>query len=241
MNDQKEPNQAVADMKEDSNLEVNVPTENTDKEMITDASEEAGYFIYLNRIITAILSNFIAVGLIVGSALGVEQIFGTEALADLDIRAVLVFVLLTGLSLFLSQSLQNYFVKIIEKESYKFVLGKTFKNFIWQTLNLVVGLPLFIYAMSIDGNAVFWTALVFVMTSNLVSMSIREDEHNNRLQAGIFGCFAASVAWGLFSFTLYQSSSEIWQIALLMILPIQALLSEIVVSLADLIQKYIKD
>lgn len=222
---------AVAD---DKNLETSDNVEKT----IDDTGIA---FVYLNRIITSLLTSLISVGLIIASLFGVEAIFGPENLNILDIRAVLVFLLFAGLSLYLGQILQNYFVKIIEKESYKFVLGKTFKNFVWQILLIALFIPGLIYALSLGDVYLFWSVGLYVFVSGLIAMSIREAEHVNRLQAGIFGGFISALFWLNFVFSLYNGGTDTWRLALLAILPITAILSEIVITIADMVSQYIKD
>lgn len=211
-------------------------------EKVTVSEDEASiYFVYLNRVITSVLTSLISVGLVIGSLFGTEAIFGAENLAGLDIRAVLVFLLFSSLSLYIGQILQNYFVKIIEKESYKFVLGKTFKNFVWQVLIASVFIPGLIYALSLGDNYVFWSVGMFTFVSSQMAISIREAEHANRLQAGIFGGFVSLLFWLNFAFSLYSGESEIWKIAFLATLPIMAIASEIVIVIADMISGYFKD
>jgi len=235
----------MTDLKiEEQNIETpteTLPAENNIEKTTVTEDEASIYFVYLNRVITSVLTSLISVGLVVGSLFGTEAIFGGESLTGLDIKAVLVFLLFSSLSLYIGQILQNYFVKIIEKESYKFVLGKTFKNFVWQVLIASVFIPGLIYALSLGDVYLFWSVGMFTFVSSLMALSIREAEHSNRLQAGIFGGFISSLFWLNFAFSLYNGESEIWKIAFLATLPIMAIASEIVIVIADMISVYFKD
>jgi hypothetical protein len=222
----------VGDASADS-LEVKVKS--------NEESVNNDYFVYLNRLITTVLTSLIMFGLVLGSFVGTEAIFGSEALANFSIKAVVVFSLFSSLSLFVGQSLQNYFVKIIEKESYKFVLGKTFKNFVWQVLLVAGLLPALLYAISLGGEYVFLVATMYVVASSLMGISIREAEHANRLQASLFGMFLGTAFWSLFVFSLFNSAADIWGFAFIAILPISALVSEIILIVADMVGVYIKD
>lgn len=235
---------------EETNVDLNKPAKEViaepklkDESEVDNLSEnkDGNYFVYLNRMITTTLTGLITFGLVLGSFVGTEAIFGSEALATFSIKSVVVFVLFASLSLFLGQSMQNYLVKIIEKESYKFVLGKTFKNFVWQVLLVAALLPALLYAISLGGEYVFLTAVVYLMISSLMGISIREGEHANRLQSSLFGMFAGSIFWSLFVFSLFNSGSEIWGFAFIAILPIAGIVAEITLTIADMIEEYIKD
>lgn len=226
---------------ESSEIIVEENLDNKDNFENQEAEDSGLTFVYINRIITNLLTSLISGGLVVASLFGVEAIFGNEAVANLDLRSVLVFLLLSSLGLYIGQVLQNYFVKIIEKESYKFVLGKTFKNFVWQVLLVAIFIPGLIYALSMGQEFVFWSVGIYVMISGLIAMSIREAEHSNRLQAGIFGGFVGLVFWLNFIFSLFTSGAETWKFGFIALLPITALLSEITIVIADMINQYIKD
>lgn len=236
---------------------VNTPADNVKKEEITPEakpekesteikepvkidSNDADYFVYINRLVTSTLSSFISVCLIFGSGFLVERIFGTGVLNQIEIRSALLFTFFAVISLFIGQFLQNYFVKIIEKESYNFVLGKSFKNLIWQILLLACFVPVFIASSYVNTDALLAMVLMFTFVNNLLALSVRESEHVVRQQASMVGMFLATGLWGAFVWNLYAGSSESLTFAVLMIIPLQAAVAELFVMVADATSKYFK-
>ncbi len=241
MNEEVQKTETQNESNEETTNTITEKAVTEEKVVEKDEDDSSVYFVYLNRFITSLLSSLITIGLVLASWFGVEALFGGSAFSDLEVTTVTVFTLLCGLSLFIGQSIQNYFVKIIEKESYKFVLGKTVKNFVWQILMLALFLPAMIYSLSLGGEYLFWSSSIFVLFSGLIASSIREAEHANRLQATLLGVFVGSIFWLLFSFNLYQGGSDIWRFAYLALLPLSSVVAEIVVLMADLIGNYFKD
>lgn len=241
MEDKKIEKEAIAQtevaLEEEMKLE-NKPTETDKKPEAKDSDTD--YFVYINRFVTSALSSFISVSLIFASGFIVNQIFGNGALDEVEIKSALLFTLFSVLALFLGQFLQNYFVKIIEKEAYGFVLGKSFKNLIWQIVLLACFIPVFISSSYVSPNSLLMAVIIFSFANNLLAVSIRESEHAVRQQASIVGMFFATGLWAAFVSNLYADQVGSWTFALLMIIPLQAVCAELFVMIADGTSKYFK-
>lgn len=223
------------------NIENKLPDNKNEVNDAVEVKSDDDFFTYINRTITSVISALISLGLLFGSKALVDVVLGAGNLENLENGPVVLFALLACVSLLIGQSLQNYFVKIIEKESYKYVVGKTFKNFVWQVLVLAVFLPGLLYSMTGGEQVMFWVCGIYMMTSSILSMSIREAEHSNRLQASVFGVFVGSLFWLIFGFSLFSKESEIWKYVFMSTLIIQVVVAEITLSIADVTSKYFKD
>lgn len=235
-----ETNETTETQEEDKKVTEENKAELSNTDDKKPESSDGDYFVYINRLVTATLSSFISVCLVFASGFLIETIFGAGALDSIEIKSALLFTFFAVIALFIGQFLQNYFVKIIEKESYNFVLGKSFKNLIWQLLLLTCFIPVFIAASYVNNDALFAIVIMFTFVNSLLALSVRESEHVVRQQASMIGMFLATGLWGAFVWNLYANSSDSLAFAILMIIPLQAAVAELFVMVADATSKYFK-
>lgn len=216
-------------------------TEVTESQSELSTEKEEDVFVYLNRIITSVLSGVISLGMVFIAKIFVDSIFGQEALMSLQTAPLVLFTILVSLCLTLGFSLQNYFVRLIEKTQYLNLSASILKDFIWQILLVTAFIPVMLFTKVSQIDNLYWVGGIYMLSTGLIALITKENDKPDKILAGVFGLILGSLVWLSFSFQVYASSNPIWIYFYCFSLIIQAFLSEVCIAVSDLIKGYFKD
>lgn len=146
-------------------------------------------FIWINRVLTNLLSGLIAVGASLGIFYGVSSLVKIEAVGLTNLNFVLFVVI--SLSLFIAnlvfQFLQNYFCHLLEKEKYNEFGRKFFYNFSGNAIATMICITLGFAALTQSPNAGVWALSAQLVFGFILGSIVRENSQAKLVFANMIG------------------------------------------------------
>jgi hypothetical protein len=147
------------------------------------------YFVWLNRILTNLLSGLIAIGASLGVFYGALTILKIN-LAGFTNLNFLLFVVIS-LSIFVAnlvfQFLQNYFCHLLEKEKYNQFGRKFFYNFSGNAIATMLTITLGFLVYSQSQSAGIWALTAQLVFGFILGSIIRENSQARLVFANMLG------------------------------------------------------
>ena len=222
------------------NMEHNVVMDEMEEQIeehVDEPAKSESHMAGLNRVLTSLLAGLIGSALLLfgiyfgaqllGQSLGVEGQFSIQFLI---LATLVIFV-----SLVITQTVQMYFYKLVEKDVYAGVSSKVYKNFVAQLVLLVLVFPFTFVFLSFSQSAVGLLFGMYAVFSLVLSFGVRES-NGLRLMGAFMGLFLAVVLSALMFFGL----SNIQILVSVITLPIALVLASSGESLTEFVVDFVK-
>lgn len=207
------------------------------EEQETVKAENDGSMAGLNRVLTSLLAGLIGSALLLfgiyfgaellGQSLGVEGQFSIQFLI---LATLVIFVSLT-----VTETIQMYFYKLVEKDVYAGISSRVYKNFLAQLVLLVLVFPFSFIFLSFSQSAVGLLFAAYSVFSLAISFAVRE-KNELRLTGGMLGLFLASVLSALLFFGL----ENVQVLVAVITLPVALIISSAAESLTEFVVDFVK-
>lgn len=161
-------------------------------------------FTRVNQVVTTLISGVfgslvILLGVIFGARIGLE--FGA-ADGGFSLQTVLVSILMFSLGLTISQVLDGYLTKLVERENFNGISFKIYKNISSQLVLLLLSLPFLFLSLGFEPTVSVIFMANFTIFSHVIFSQIIYFDHRYRQLGSLFGLFLASVILNLMIFYL---------------------------------------
>jgi hypothetical protein len=223
---------------EEINENVEPIKENDQVDIAENETKDDGNMAGLNRTLTSLLAGLIGSALLLfgiyfgaqllGQSLGVEGQF--------SIQFLILATLVIFISLLITQTVQMYFYKLVEKDIYTGISSKVYKNFIAQFVLLVLVFPFTFIFLSFSQGAVGLLFGLYAVFSLSLALGIRENADTTRFTGGLLGLFLAAVL----SVFMFFGLENIQILIAVITLPIALTLSSAIEAVTEFIVNFVK-
>jgi hypothetical protein len=237
--DQQEPTVSQEDNKNAQNEPMQSQSVEAEMQLETDAGSPVAtpLLTRVNQVVTSIISGvFTSLCMLIGffglSHMGITI---ETAANSLSLQGLMIAIVIFALSLCIGQTLDAYLTKLVEKDHFSGTSFKVYKNISSQVMLLILSIPFLFLSLGLSAQVALLFLANYLIFSNIIYSQILFFGFNFRQLGSLFGLFLAATG---ISFLIFNLSSEIGPILLLLTPIIVNALRELGAQVVDGLSKF---
>ena len=190
------------------NIDTPEPVSSSDIDTAEQTMHKATpMFVRINQVVTSLISGVFASLIILLAVIGVSQA-GLDLQSgslDLNFQMLLIAMIVFACGITLSQVLDSYLSKLVERESFEKIGFKIFKNLSSQLILLILSVPFLFLSLGFENKVALIFLGNYLIFSYVLFSQILFFGHNYRQLGSVFGLFLSATIINIMIFNLESS------------------------------------
>ena len=206
-----ESNDSTTLENKDVNTEDNQPSSDETVEESNVSSDhktkQVTMFVRINQVVTSLISGVFASLIILLAVIGVSSagLDLQQGSLDLSFQMLLISMIIFACGITLSQILDSYLSKLVEKETFEKIGFKVFKNLSSQLILLILSVPFLFLSLGFADKVAMIFLGNYLIFSYVIFSQILFFGHNYRQLGSLFGLFLSATTINILIFNLDSS------------------------------------